>query len=44
MIACFVLLGLVKNGNDSNTTLFTSLQKTLTGSPSSEIIKDIVDK
>ncbi len=31
MIACTFLLGLVKDGNDSNTTLFTSLQKTMGG-------------
>ncbi len=44
MIACTFLLDLVKDGNDSSTTLFTSLQKTIGGNPSSEIIKDIVDK
>ncbi len=27
MIACTFLLGIVKDGHDSNTTLFTSLQK-----------------
>jgi hypothetical protein len=31
MTACTFLLGLVKDGNDSNTTLFTSLQKTMGG-------------
>jgi hypothetical protein len=35
MIACIFLCGLVKDGNDSNITLFTSLQKTMGG----EIIK-----
>jgi hypothetical protein len=44
MIACTFLLDLVKDGNDSSTTLFTSLQKTIGGNPSSEIIKDIMDK
>jgi hypothetical protein len=44
MIACTFLLDLVKDGNDSSTTLFTSLQKTIGGNPSSEIIEDIVDK
>ncbi len=44
MIACTFLLDLVKDGNESSTTLYTSLQKTIGGSPSSEIIKDIVDK
>ncbi len=44
MIACTFLLDLVKDRNDSSTTLFTSLQKTIGGNPSSEIIKDIVDK
>jgi hypothetical protein len=44
LIACTFLLDLVKDGNDSSTTLFTSLQKTIGGNPSSEIIKDIVDK
>jgi hypothetical protein len=44
MIACTFVLDLVKDGNDSSTTLFTSLQKTIGGNPSSEIIKDIVDK
>jgi hypothetical protein len=44
MIACTFLLDLVKDGNDSSTTLFTSLQKTIGGNPSSKIIKDIVDK
>jgi hypothetical protein len=44
MIACTFLLDLVKDGNDSNTTLFISLQKTIGGNPSSEIIKDIVHK
>ncbi len=34
MIACAFLLGLVKDGNDSNTTLFTSLQKTMGGESS----------
>jgi hypothetical protein len=37
MIACTFLLGLVKDGNDSNTTLFTSLQKTMGGESSKEI-------
>jgi hypothetical protein len=41
MIACTFLLGLVKDGNDSNTTLFTSLQKTMGGGSSKEIA-DIV--
>jgi hypothetical protein len=31
MIACTFLLGLVKDGNDSNSTLFTSLQKIMGG-------------
>jgi hypothetical protein len=44
MIACTFLLSLVKDGNDSSTTLFTSLQKTVGKNPSSETIKDIVDK
>ncbi len=44
MIACTFLLDLVRDGNDSSTTLFTSLQKTIGQNPSSEIIKDIVDK
>jgi hypothetical protein len=44
MIACTFLLSLVKDGNDSSTTLFASLQKTVEGNPSSETIKDIVDK
>jgi hypothetical protein len=44
MIACTFFLNLVKDGNDSSTTLFTSLQKTIGGNSSSEIIKDIVDK
>jgi hypothetical protein len=43
MIACTFLLGLVKDGNDSNTTLFTSLQKTMGGESSNEIA-DIVRK
>jgi hypothetical protein len=43
MIACTFLLGLVKDGNDSNTTLFTSLQKTM-GGESSEEIADIMRK
>ncbi len=43
MIACSFLLGLVKDGNDSNTTLFTSLQKTMGGESSKEIA-DIVKK
>ncbi len=43
MIACTFLLGLVKDGNDSNTTLFTSLQKTMGGESSKEIA-DIVRK
>ena len=34
MIACTFLLGLVKDGNDSNTTLFTSLQKLMGGESS----------
>ncbi len=29
MIACIFLLGLVRDGNDANTTLFTSLLKTM---------------
>ncbi len=37
MIACTFLLGLVKDENDSNTTLFTSLQKTMGGESSKEI-------
>ncbi len=41
MIACTFLLGLVKDGNDSNTTLFTSLQKTMGGEWSKELA-DIV--
>ncbi len=32
--ACTFLLGLVKGGNDSNTALFTSLQKTMGGESS----------
>jgi hypothetical protein len=44
MIACTFLLDLVKDRNVSSTTLFTSLQKTIGGNPSSEIIKDIVGK
>jgi type II secretory pathway predicted ATPase ExeA len=44
MIACTFLLSLVKDGNDSSTTLLTSLQKTVRGNPSSETIKDILDK
>jgi hypothetical protein len=43
MIACTFLHGLVKDGNDSNTTLFTSLQKTMEGGSSKEIA-DIVKK
>jgi hypothetical protein len=43
MIAYTFLLSLVKGGNDSSTTLFTSLQKTVGGNPLSESIKDIVD-
>jgi hypothetical protein len=43
MIACTFLLGLVKDGNNSNTTLFTSLQKTMGGESSKEIA-DIVRK
>ncbi len=43
MIACTFLLGLVKDGNDSNTTLFTSLQKMMGGESSKEIA-DIVEK
>ncbi len=43
MIACTFLLGLVKDGNDLNTTLFTSLQKTMGGESSKEI-SDIVKK
>jgi hypothetical protein len=34
MIACTFLLDLGKDGNDSSTTLFTSLQKTIGGNPS----------
>ncbi len=41
MIACTFLLGLVRDGNDANTTLFTSLQKTM-GDKSSQEIADIV--
>ncbi len=37
MIACTFLLGLVNDGNDSNTTLFTSLQKTMGGGTSKEM-------
>jgi hypothetical protein len=44
MIACTFLLSLVKDRNVLSTTLFTSLQKTVGGNPSSETIKDIVDK
>jgi hypothetical protein len=44
MIACTFLLSLVKDGNDSSTTLFTTLQKTVGGNPSSETIKENVDK
>ena len=43
MIACTFLLGLVRDGNDANTTLFTSLQKTM-GDKSSQEIADIVKK
>jgi hypothetical protein len=43
MIACTFLLGLIKDGKDSNTTLFTSLQKTV-GGESSQEIADIVRK
>jgi hypothetical protein len=43
MIACTFLLGLVKDGNDSSTTLFTSLQKSMGGKSSKEIA-DIVKK
>ena len=43
MIACTFLLGLVRDGNDSNMTLFTSLQKTM-GGESSQKIADIVRK
>jgi hypothetical protein len=43
MIACTFPLGLVKDGNDANTTLFTSLQKTMGGESSKEIA-DIVRK
>ncbi len=43
IIAYTFLLGLVKEGNDSNTTLFTSLQKTMQGESSKEIA-DIVKK
>jgi hypothetical protein len=43
MIACTFLIGLVKNGKDSNTTLFTSLQKTMVEESSQEIA-DIVRK
>ncbi len=39
MIACTFLLGLVKDGNDSNTTLFNSLQKTIGGESSNEIVE-----
>jgi hypothetical protein len=37
MIACTFLLGCVKDGNDSNTTFFISLQKTMGGESSKEI-------
>jgi hypothetical protein len=37
MIACTFLLGLVNDGNDSNTTLFTSLQITMGGESPKEI-------
>ena len=43
MIACTFLFGLVRDGNDSNTTLFTCLQKTM-GGESSQEIADIVRK
>jgi hypothetical protein len=43
MIAGTFLLGLVKDGKDSNTTLFTSLQKRM-GGESSQEIADIVRK
>ncbi len=43
MIACTFLLGLVKVGHDSKTTLFTSLQKSCGSNPSAEI-EDIVEK
>ncbi len=43
MIACTFLFGLVMDGNHSNTTLFTCLQKTM-GGESSQEIADIVRK
>jgi hypothetical protein len=43
MIACTFLFGLVRDGNDSNTTLFTCLQKMM-GGESSQEIADIVRK
>jgi hypothetical protein len=43
MIACTFLLGLVRDGNNSNTTLFTSFQKIMGGETSQEIA-DIVRK
>ena len=43
MIACTFLFGLVRDGNDSNTTLFTCLQKTM-GGESSQEIADMVRK
>ncbi len=43
MIACTFLFGLVRDGNDSNTTSFTCLQKTM-GGESSQEIADIVRK
>jgi hypothetical protein len=42
-IACTFLLDLVEDGNDSNTTLFTSIKKTM-GEESSKEIADIVKK
>ncbi len=43
MIACTFIFGLVRDENDSNTTLFTCLQKTM-GGESSQEIADIVRK
>ncbi len=43
MIACTFLLGLVKDGLDSNTTLFVCLQQTVGGQSSKETT-DIVNR
>jgi hypothetical protein len=43
MISCTFLLGLVKDGLDSNTTMFTCLQQTVGGQSSKETT-DIVKR